>query len=93
MLKVIDEGTVLNVSWERPYSPEEFPVVSYNLTLHSMTSNISYLLLQADTETYFLVNSTDYNDICNMLNFTVTADSCVGTSDEGFTTGGFPLCE
>lgn len=94
MLEVMDEGTVLNISWEKPYSPEGFPILSYNLTLHNVTSNSSHLLLQADTPTYYLLNSTDYNNVmCNVLRFTVTAASSVGSSDDGAISGGFPICE
>ena len=92
MLKVLDEGTVLNISWERPYSPTGFHIVSYNLTLHDVAANTSHFLLEDDTQTHFLLNKTGY-DNCSMLNFTVTAKNSVGISEEGFAAGGFPVCK
>lgn len=89
-LEVLSEGTVLSLSWERPYSPNSFPVISYNLTIHNQTSHSSdSILLQDDMLTY---NLTSHN-ICNSFNFTVTANNRVGTSREGYVTGGFPMSE
>lgn len=92
MYEVMDEGTLLNVSWEEPYSPEGFAIISYNLTLHEGTSS---LLLWEDipTPTSFIINHANYSGNCTLLNFTVTARNSVGGSDEGFIAAGFPICE
>ncbi len=80
-LMVLNEGTVLNISWEEPYSPEGFPILSYYVRVENVTSNIS-LLQDRTTSTYYLFNSTDNAILYSKLNVTVRAESSVGSSNE-----------
>lgn len=91
-LKIMNEGTVLNVSWQEPYSSYGFPVISYTLMIYNnATSNTSNTILPADT-TYYLANSSD-TMLCSWLEFTITAENSLGSSNWGFISGGFPMCE
>ena len=91
-LKVINEGTVLNISWDEPYSHPNFPILSYNLTMHNQSSNNSLLLLREEYAQSYLINKTNFSGTCDLLKFTVIAKNEVGNSDEGVVTGGFPTC-
>ena len=91
-LKIMNEGTVLNVSWQEPYSPEGCRTTSYTLIIHdNTTSNTSNIILPANT-TYYLANNSN-TVLCNWLKFTVTAENCRRSSNLGFISGGFPMCE
>lgn len=88
----MNEGTVLNVSWQEPYSSDGFPVISYTIMIYNnVTSNTSNAILPADM-TYYLANSSDTMS-CSWLKFTVTAENSLGSSTLGFISGGFPMCE
>ena len=53
MVYVLSIATGLNITWIKPFSPEGFPIISYNLTVYNQSSVSSLLIspLHADNHT------------------------------------------
>ena len=96
MVNVQFNATGLNITWVKPFSPEGFPIISYNLTVYNQSSNSSLLIspLHADNLTYLLTNSASYSNTCHSLDINITARNAVGDSVASATiTSGFPIGE
>ena len=96
---VID-ATHIKVQWDKPFSfPAEFDIASYTLTTRtegSQTSKETTFPVTADTNyprVHYISNGSTIAQECVHMNFTLTATNKVGTSNEGFATGGFPIGE
>ena len=89
------------MQWDKPFTLPEFDVKNYTLT----TVNTSLEADDPARETFnaSMIKDSDYPFVhyvsnrgvipqdCVYLNFTLTATNEAGTSDEGFTTGGFAI--
>lgn len=93
MVQVLFGGHIITVNWDRPFSHNGFPIISYNLTVINQNGyNITSEILSADMQAFNI--STLDNAIsvsCDTLLFIVTASNGIGMSAEGHMFGGFPL--
>ena len=90
-------ATHIKLQWDQPFSFPGFNIKSYELTTRSegsqssnetlfeVTSNTTYPIL------HYISNGGAIPKECVHMNFTLIARNEVGTSDEGFATGGFPI--
>ena len=90
-------STHIKVEWNKTFALPEFDVKYYTLTTAntSTDTSIQETINASVVEDYPLVHYLSNRGVipqdCVYLNFTLTATNDVGTGDEGFTTGGFPI--
>ena len=88
--------TLLQLSWEPPFSWEEYPLQHYNVMVEDTTNNevlkdeMVELSTGGSTVTYELDRDTQAES-CVELVFTVTASNVLGQSSPAVITGGFPI--
>ena len=91
-------ATHIKVQWDKPFALPEFDVKSYTLSTLNTTSGTGVPTTETVNVTsgegpyiHYMSNGGIIPRDCFDLNFTLTAANDIGTSDEGFTSGGFPI--
>ena len=79
--------TTLNISWSPPWT---HPVNNY--TLFITNNNTGITMNYRTVNTQYILYDED-NSECNVLEFTVSANTDVGNSHSEKTIKGFPKCE
>ena len=96
MFQVVNSTHII-VEWYKTFALPEFDVKYYTLTTANTSTDTS---IQETFNTsvvvdyplvHYLSNRGVIPQDCVYLNFTLTATNEAGTSDEGFTTGGFAI--
>jgi hypothetical protein len=89
----VDENT-LHVSWEEPYAPEDFPIISYYIAVEDTFSGVLQLEYEQLSNETFSFDVTQMNAMnCTNLTMMVWAESILGNSTAGVTYGAFPARE
>jgi len=92
MVKLQDSTTLL-ISWQPPFTHDDFPIHMYTLTIRDASSIIH-------TQVYSNVGTSDFEHYytrdgvpteCSNITLEVTATSAVGTSDPGSVIYTFPI--
>lgn len=85
--------TQLEVSWDEPFTWDQFPVLNYTITVYSdsETAGGSPHTLYTGTKLSKLIKRDWWESIsCPLLRFGVSASNEIGVSQDGNVSGGFP---
>lgn len=95
----IVNATTLLVSWDKPFTWEQFDIHNYTIRVRNTTNgNTTEKTISSDdlisnyrVVTYAMDSNGAVAQGCHELQITVTANNGIGESREGFVKGGFPI--
>lgn len=84
-------ATELLVSWDEPFTWEEYPIIDYNITVYNICDiNSEVYTNMVVTECSKFVALNQEMTTCSLLRFEVSARNKLGSSGKGIISGGFP---
>ena len=94
---LLTNATVLQLSWEPPFTWSEYPVLNYTVRMHNISSTGQYTwtrTISAAVNTMEVISSGSTVSLSyHELVFYVTARNDIGESCQGVVHGGFPVGE